>query len=291
MTGWGSRICRQTPGPGVEQVALGPDGGPEGGDQLFADGVEGRVGHLGEELGEVVVEHAGAVRQHGDGGIRAHGAQRLPAGLGHGGQDHPQLLGGVAEEPLLGHHPAVLGGEHGAGRQLAERDLVVGQPFAVGVLGGQLGLDLVVVDQAALGRVDQEHAPRLEASLAHDALGGDVEHAHLRGQDDQPVVGDPVAGRAEAVPVEHGADHGAVGEAHRGGPVPGLHQRGVVAVEGPPVRVHGGVVLPRLGDHHQHRVGQASGRRGAAARAPRRSWPSRSPRGCRSGRCGPGPPR
>ena len=77
MTGRGSRICRHEPGPGVEQVALGPDGGREGGDQLFADGVEGRVGHLGEELGEVVVEQAGAVRQHGDGGIRAHGAQRL----------------------------------------------------------------------------------------------------------------------------------------------------------------------------------------------------------------------
>ncbi len=244
------------PGPGVEQVALGPDGGGQRGDQLLADGVERRVGHLGEELGEVVVEQPGAVGEHGDGRVRAHRADRLGPGAGHGGEDDPQLLGGVAEQPLVGHHPAVLGREHGAGRQVVEADLVVGQPLGVGVLGGQLGLDLVVVDDAALGGVDQEHAAGLQPALAHDALGVDVEHAHLAGQHHQAVVGDPVAGRAQAVAVEHGADHRAVGEGHRGRAVPGLHQRGVVAVEGPPGRVHGGVVLPRLGDHHEHGVGQ-----------------------------------
>ena len=46
---------------------------------------------------------------------------------------------------------------------------------------------------------------------------------------------------------------------------------GVELVEGAAGRVHLGVVLPRLGDHHQHRVRQRRGRRGAAARAPRRS--------------------
>ena len=35
-------------------------------------------------------------------GVRAHGAERLGPGAGHGGQDDPQLLGGVAEEALLG---------------------------------------------------------------------------------------------------------------------------------------------------------------------------------------------
>ena len=129
MTGRGRRICRHEPGPGVEEVALGPDRGRQGGHQLLADGVEGRVGHLGEELGEVVVEQAGTVREDGDGGVRAHGAQRLAPGAGHRGQDDPQLLGGVAEQALLAHHPAVLGREHGAGGQLIEPDLVVGQPL------------------------------------------------------------------------------------------------------------------------------------------------------------------
>ena len=70
----------------------------------------------------------------------------------------------------------------------------------------------------------------------------------------RPVVGHPVAGRAQAVAVEDGADDRPVGEGHGGRAVPRLHERGVVAVEGPPGRVHRAVVLPRLGDHHQHGV-------------------------------------
>ena len=38
--------------------------------------------------------------------------------------------------------------------------------------------------------------------------------------------------------------------------VPRLHHGGVEAVEGPLAGVHLGVVLPRLGDHHQHGVVQ-----------------------------------
>ena len=84
----------------------------------------------------------------------------------------------------------------------------------------------------------------------------DVQHADLRGHDDQVVVGDVVAGRAQAVAVEHGADARAVGEDHRRRAVPGLHQAGVIFVEGPLVIAHGLVVLPGLGDHHHHGVRQ-----------------------------------
>ena len=159
-----------------------------------------------------------------------------------------------------------------------------GQPLGVGVLGRQLGLDLLVLDDAALGRVDQEHAARLQAALAHDALGRDVEDADLAGQDDEAVVGDPVAGRAQPVAVEHGADDRAVGEDDRGRAVPRLHERRVVAVEGPPGRGPWWCGSPTPRGSSSARRAAASARRGAAARAPRRSWPSRSPPACRSGR-------
>ena len=71
-------------------------------------------------------------------------------------------------------------------------DLPLLQPLAVGVRGGQLGLDLVVVDDPALGGVHEEHPAGLEAALAHHLGGVDVEHAHLRGQHHQAVVGHPV---------------------------------------------------------------------------------------------------
>ena len=183
---------------GLEQVGLGPDGGRQRGHQLLTDGVEGRVGHLCEQLGEVVVQEPGAIREHRDRRVRAHGADGLPAGAGHGGDDDAQLLGRVAEQALLGDDASVLGGEHRAGRELLEADLVGRQPVRVGMLGRQLGLDLLVLDEATLRRVDEEHASGLQSALAHDALGRDVEDTHLAGQHDQPVVGHPVARRVAA---------------------------------------------------------------------------------------------
>ena len=130
------------------------------------------------------------------------------------------------------------------------------QPLVVGVLGRELGLDLLVLDDPVLVGVDEEHPARLEPALADDGGGVEVEHADLGGEDHQAVVGDPVARGAQAVAVEDGPDLGAVGEHHARRPVPRLHQRGVEPVERAALRVHLGVVLPRLGDHHQHRVRQ-----------------------------------
>ncbi len=77
-----------------------------------------------------------------------------------------------------------------------------------------------------------------------------------RGEHDEAVVGHGVAARAQAVAVEDRADERAVGEADVGGAVPRLHERRVELVERLARRVHRGVVLPRLGDHHQDRVRQ-----------------------------------
>ena len=41
-------------------------------DQLFPYAVQRRVGHLREQLLEIVIQQARAVRQHGERGIRAH---------------------------------------------------------------------------------------------------------------------------------------------------------------------------------------------------------------------------
>jgi hypothetical protein len=54
--------------------------------------------------------------------------------------------------------------------------------------------------------------------------------------------------------IERCADLAAVGECDRRRPVPGFHHRGVELVEGAPLRIHQRVLLPRLRDHHHHRV-------------------------------------
>ena len=167
------------------------------------------------------------------------------------------------------------------GRQLGQLDQPLAEPLLVGVLGGDAVLELVVGDDALLGRVDQEHAARLKAALGHDLIGRDVQHAGLGRHHDAAVGGDVVAGRAQAVAVERGPDADAVGERDRGGPVPRLHQAGVELVEGLLLGRHRLVMLPGLRHHHHQAVRRGSGPRGRAARGRCRGWPSPSLR-CRS---------
>ena len=242
--------------PRTQQVALGTDGRAERGDQLLADGIERWVGDLGEELLKVVEQQPGAVRQHGDRRVRAHRADGLVPHLGHGGDDDLELFVGVPEHLLAPAHALVAVHDVFAVGQAAQVDDPRVQPVLVGVLGRQLGLDLLVVDDAALRGVDQQHLPRLQAALLDHVGLVHVDDAHLGRHDHQVVVGDPIAAGPQAVAVEDGADHRAVREGHRGRPVPGLHERGVEPVEGPLGRIHLLVVLPRLRDHHQHGVGQ-----------------------------------
>ena len=130
------------------------------------------------------------------------------------------------------------------------------QPVLVRVLGGEGRLDLLVLDEQAGHRVGQEDAARLQPALPDHRGRVEVEHADLAGQHDQAVAGHPVPAGPQAVAVEHGADYRAVGERDQRGAVPRFHQRGVELVEGAPFRGHLLVVLPRLRDHHQHRVRQ-----------------------------------
>ncbi len=239
---------------GIQQVAVGTNGTGQRGNQLFADGIQRRVGNLREGLHKVVKEQPGTLGEHSHGCVGSHGAQRFGAGAGHRTKQDPKLLGGVPERPLAdvdggGSVDHVL-----AFGEVLEVNQVVLDPLGPRVRGSDLGLDLFVVDDAAGIGVHQEHLARRNPALL-DHLGGfDVDHPHLGGEDDQPVFGDPVASGAQTVAVQGGADKVAVGEGDGGGAVPRLHEQGVVFVERTPCRIHGGVVFPGLGDHHHDRV-------------------------------------
>ena len=142
-----------------------------------------------------------------------------------------------------------------AGQRL-ERHAHVVDPLPVRFGRGELLLQLLVVDQAALVEVDQEHLAGLQAPLLHDAALVYRQHARLGGHHHEVVVGHDVARGAQAVAVQRGADRAPVGEGDRGRAVPRLEHRGVVLVERAPARVHQRVLLPRFGDHHHHRMRQ-----------------------------------
>ena len=83
-----------------EQVVFAPDEVREAHHQRLADGIDGRIGDLGEVLLEVVEEQLGSLGQHRERGVGAHAADGLFAPLGHGSEHELQVFGGVPEHPL-----------------------------------------------------------------------------------------------------------------------------------------------------------------------------------------------
>ena len=265
----------------IEQVALGADRRADRGHELLADRVERRVGDLREQLLEVVGQRPRAAAEHGEGRVVAHRADRLLALERHRRHQDLEVLLRVAERVLQRAQRLAGVRRRRLGRlQRLERHQVLADPLLVRLLGRDPVLDLLVGDDPALGEIDEEHLAGLQAALLDHLVRRHVEHADLGREDDVVVGGHPVAGRAQAVAIEHGADLHAVGEGHARRAVPRLDEAGVVGVERLLLLAHRVVVLPRLGHQHHHRVRQRAARPARAVRARCRGRPNRSgPRG------------
>ena len=240
----------------AEQVRLRSDEGHQRGHHLLADRIDRGIGHLREQLLEIVVERLVLLRQDRQCAVVAHRAGRLLARGRHRQQLELEVLLRVGEGLLAveQRHGRALGLLL-VGFDVVEADPDAFDPFGVGLGAGERLLEFLVVDDAALFQVDEEHLARLEAPLLDDALLGNRQTAALRTHDHQVVVGDDVARRPQAVPVERRANLAAVGEGDRCRAIPGLHHRGVVFVERAAAGIHQRVVLPRFRDHHHHGVG------------------------------------
>ncbi len=141
--------------------------------------------------------------------------------------------------------------------KIGELILRLREPLVVRMRGGQIGLELFILDNAALFQVDQQHLARLQAPFAYDVLLGNWQCAAFAGEDDVIVLGHAIACRAQAIAVERRTDLTAIGKAHGRGAIPGLHQGCVIFVESALRRVHQIVLGPGFGDQHHHRMGEA----------------------------------
>ena len=163
---------------GREDIALGADVADERHDHLLADGVDGRVGDLREQLFEVVEERLRLVGEAGKRRVDAHGAEGLFAVGGHGSHQRANVFVGVAKCPLAADDGGMVRAVNLEGfGKLVERDLVFFEPLAVRLHAGKLGFQFVVGDDAAFEQVDQEHLAGLQTTLQADILGLDGEHA------------------------------------------------------------------------------------------------------------------
>ena len=168
----------------LEEVRLRADRRLRRHDDLLADRVHGGIGHLGEELLEVVVEDLRALAEDGERGVVAHGADRVRPGRRHRVDDQADVLAAVAEDLLAPEHGLVVGLDDAAGgREVGDVDEVLAVPLRVRSGGGDGVLELVVGDDPALRRVHEEHPAGLEAALGDDVGRRDVEDAGFRGHD------------------------------------------------------------------------------------------------------------
>ena len=244
----------------LKQVRLRPDERDERHHHVFADRVDRRVRDLREQLLEVVVERLVLRGQHGQRAVVAHRAGGLFAVGGHRGHQELDVFLGVGKRLLtvkqLGGRLGLGGHVFRLGFQLVELDAHGINPALVRLGVGQIVLEFLVVDDAALLHVDQEHLARLQPPLLDDAGLGNRQHAGFRSHHDHVVIGHVITRRTQAVTVERCADLAAVGKADGGGAVPRLHHRGMVFVEGATIVVHQRVLFPRFRNHHHHRLGQ-----------------------------------
>ncbi len=237
---------------------------------LFAQRVDGRVGHLGKALLEVLEQRPRQVAHHCGRRVVAHRADWFVPLRHHRPQHHDHFLARIAEAKLPLHQCGLLrritavGGGSGSASlcrrllcdSLVQVDQVVLHPAVIGTACGEVVRDLLVAHHHAQRRIYTHDLARPQPAFAHHTRLVICDCAGLAGADHQAVVQHDIARRAQAVAVEDGAHDAPVriGDSRR--PVPRLDQRAVVLVEGAALGRDLALrqPLPRLGDHHHERM-------------------------------------
>ena len=173
----------------VQQIGLGTNEGDQRHHNRFANGVDGRVGHLRKELLEVVVERFIFRRQHSQWAVIAHGANALLTVGSHGGHQEFDVLLGVTKR-LLEIQESLFGGlslgslsrRSIAGHlswHIVQTNAQILNPLFIRLGVGQTGFQLFIIDHATLLKIDQEHLARLESPLSNDLALGHRQYTRL----------------------------------------------------------------------------------------------------------------
>ena len=237
----------------VENVGARPNKGDEAHNEFLADRVDRRVRHLCKVLLEVRVQQLRLRRQGGQRRVRAHGANAFLTGFRHGRHEKFEAFLRVTERLLQVEQRDVgrlcrnaLSGQ----RQVGDLDLRALQPGVIRMAGRDLALELLVRNDAALLKVDEQHLARLQPPLLDDRLLGNRQHTRFGGHHHEVVLRHEVARGPQPVSVECCTDLAAIGEGHSGRAVPRLHETGMIFIEGAALAIHQRIAGPCLRDEH-----------------------------------------
>ncbi len=229
------------------------DGGFQRHDHRLPQGINGRVGYLGELLAEVVVEWPHLPGEHGHGRVVPHGADGFLAAF----RKWLEQLFALFKTHLLALH----GGKQLAALHKGESVLlfdqvtldaqgVVLEPLFVGVALFEARIDCCSMKELAAGSIHRDDLSGTKLSLGHHLAGIIAVHPYLRSHGEEIVAGAHPARGSQTVSVQ-GADRVATIADHQPGrTVPGLAVHGVELVEGAQVWIQMLCILPGRRDEH-----------------------------------------
>ena len=225
-------------------------------DQFLPDGVDGRVGHLGEQLLEIIEQERRLSGEDGQRRVISHGAEGLRAFQHHGTDNQLHILLGKSELALAAHEVRHFRRSGNGIKQRTDGNLVFLHPAAVRHAPGHFILGFSIGYQPVVHQVAVNHLPGTEAAFAGYFFRGNVRHARFRSQNENIIRGQRIARGAQAVAVQHGASIDAIGKNDGGRTVPGLHHGGVVFKETAHIRPQMVIDAPGLRHEHKHDMAQ-----------------------------------
>ncbi len=223
----------------------------------LAQRVDRRIGDLGEPLAEIGVHALRRAGQGRNGRVVAHAPHRIDPGGRHGLEHQAKVLEAIAEETLA--HDQFIPGRCGqrTDRVRHQHRHVASHPGLVRVAPCHVALGVEVSDDLPAHQVRHQYFARPDLAGLDHFFRFEVDQAHLGADHDESIVEDLVAARTQAVAIDGGTGEAAVGVCQCSGPIPRFMQALVVLVEGADRRIHVGILLPCLRDHHHagvHRI-------------------------------------
>ena len=165
-----------------------------------------------ETLFEVVVEHAWFGAHHRECRVVAHGTERISKLRNHRLQHELHSFLGITERLHSLSQCLCINVGTRSTWDVGKFQALCLKPVSVGSATGEIGLEFLVGNHAALLKVDEEDLPRLQTAFGHHSFGGNGNHADLRSHDAFVIVGDVVARRPQPVAIEDCTDVGAIGK-------------------------------------------------------------------------------
>ena len=237
---------------GVEQVRFRSDEGYQRHHHRFADRVYRRIGHLREQLLEIVIQRLVLVGHDRQRRVVTHRSGRFFGLHRHGRHQELQVFLGIAEQLLAIKQWDSRLGFFRLRFYFAELDANRVNPLFVRFCVCVRILEFLVIDDATGIQIDQEHLARLQTPFLNDFRFWNRQHAGFRCHDHQIVIRDNVPCGTQTIAVQRSADMATVGECHCCRSVPRLHHCGMVLIKSATIVIHQRMVFPCFRNHHHH---------------------------------------